>query len=82
MNQTLRNSMEPERSPAMGWAGETMVGLGVEELEDALAGGHGGLQDVVLLAEVLDGPEEALRVLDEADEDAEGDGAEEAGGAA
>ena len=39
----------------LGWAGETMVGLGVEQLEDALAGGHGGLQDVVLLAEVLMG---------------------------
>ena len=42
------------------------------------AGGHGGLQDVVFVAEVLDGPEEALRVLDEGDEDAEGDGAEDA----
>src|ERR1017187_6413411 len=56
-------------------------GLGVDELEYALAGGHGGLQDVVLLAEVHDGPEESLRVLDEADEDADGDGAEEAGDA-
>ena len=55
--------------------------FGVEQLEDALAGGHGGLQDVVFVAEVLDGPEEALRVLDEGDEDAERDGAEDASGA-
>ena len=53
--------------------------MGVEQLEDALAGSHGGLQDVVLLAEVHDGPEEALRVLDEADEDADLDGPEDAG---
>src|ERR1017187_5147251 len=26
VNQTLRNSMEPELLPGMGWAGETMVG--------------------------------------------------------
>ncbi len=36
---------------------------GVEQLEDALAGGHGGLQDVVLVAQILNGPPEALRVL-------------------
>ncbi len=35
-------------------------GLGVQELEDAFARGHGGLQDVVLFAQVLDGTEEAL----------------------
>ena len=78
MNQTLRNSTRPEPSPATGCAGETIVGLGVEQLEDALAGGHGCLQDVVFVAEVLDGAEEALRVLDEGDEDAEGDRAEDA----
>ena len=58
-----------------GVRGRDDLGLGVEQLEDALAGGHGGLQDVVLLAEVLNGAEEALRVLHEGDEDAEGDGA-------
>ena len=35
----------------------------IEELEDALGGGHGGLQDVVFLAEILDRPQEALGVL-------------------
>ena len=58
--------------------GRDDLGLIVEELEDALGGSHGGLQDVVLFAEVLDGAEEALRVLNEGDEDAEGDGSEEA----
>ena len=46
-----------------------------------LAGGHGSLQDVVFLAEVHDGPEESLRVLDEHDEHTERDGAEESGSA-
>ena len=44
-------------------AGLTISGCGIEQLEDALAGGHGGLQDVVLVAQVLNGPPEALRVL-------------------
>ena len=51
--------------------------LGVEQLEDALAGGHGGLQDVVLVAEVLNGPPEALRVLDEHGQYADGNRAVE-----
>jgi len=42
-----------------------------------LARSHGRLQDVVLLAQVLDGPEEALRVLHEGDEHAERGGAGE-----
>ena len=46
---------------------------GIEQLEDALAGGHGRLQDVVLVAQVLNGPPEALRVLDEHGEHADGD---------
>ena len=50
----------------------------VEELEDALGGGHGGLQDVEFVRELEDGAEEALRVLDEGDQDAEGDGREDA----
>ena len=48
-----------------GMGGLDDLRRGVEQLEDALAGGHGGLQDVVFVAEVLDGPPEALRVLDE-----------------
>ena len=40
----------------------------VEQLEDALAGGHGRLQDVEFFAEVLNRAEEALRVLHEGDE--------------
>ena len=39
----------------------------VQQFEDALGAGHGRLQDVVLVAQVLDGPEKALRVLDEGD---------------
>jgi hypothetical protein len=65
--------MEPELLPGMGWAGRDDGGLGVDELEDALAGGHGGLEDVVFFAEVLNGTEEALGVLDETDEDADAD---------
>jgi len=66
-----------------GKSGSDDFGSGVEELEDALGGGHGGLQDVVFVAEILDGAEETLRVLDEGDEDAKGDGiAEDAVGAA
>src|SRR4029077_3890231 len=37
----------------------------VQQLEHALAGRHCRLKNVVLFAEVLNGPEEALRVLDE-----------------
>ena len=55
-------------------AGETISAWRVEQLEDALAGGHRRLQDVVLLAQVLDGAEEALRVLHEGHQHAEGDG--------
>ena len=50
-------------SPGDGLAGVTISGCGVEQLEDAFAGGHGGLQDVVFVAQVLDGTPEALRVL-------------------
>ena len=48
-------------------------GGSIEELEEALGGGHGGLQDVVFVGEVLDGAEEALRVLDEGDQNSQGD---------
>ncbi len=43
----------------------------IEQLEDALAGCHGGLQNVVFLAEVHDGTEKALRVLHEGDQNAQ-----------
>src|ERR1035441_4024539 len=64
-----------------GIGGRDDDGRGVDELEDAFGGSHGRLQDVVFLAEVLNGAEEALRVLDETDEDADGDRSEEAGDA-
>ncbi len=60
----------------MGGGGE--LGFGVEEAEDAFGGGHGGLEDVVFVGQVLDGAEEALGVLNKRDEDAERNGAEEA----
>src|SRR5258708_6865283 len=63
----------------MRWGDD--LGFGVEELEDALGCRHGGLEDVVFVAEVLDGAEEALRVLHEGDKDAKGDGAFEDAGA-
>ena len=50
---------------------------GIEQLEDAFAGGHGGLQDVVLVAQVLDGTPEALRIHVECGQHADGDGAGE-----
>ncbi len=47
---------------------------GIQQLEDALAGCHGRLQDVVFFAQVLNGAEEALRILNECDQHAERDG--------
>ncbi len=47
------------------------LGLGVEKLEDALGCRHRGLQDVVLFAEILDGPEEPHSVLEERHQHAE-----------
>ncbi len=43
----------------------------IQQLEDAFAGGHGRLQDVVFFAEVHDGAEEAQSVLDEGDQHAQ-----------
>ena len=40
----------------------------VEQFKNALAGGHGGLQNIVFFAEILNGPEESLRVLNERDQ--------------
>src|SRR5207302_504402 len=47
----------------------------VEQLEDALGAGHRRLQHIELLAEILNGPEEPLRVLHESDQDADLDAA-------
>ncbi len=43
----------------------------IEQLENAFAGGHGGLQDVVFVAEVLNRAEKTLRVAHEGDQDAQ-----------
>ena len=48
------------------------LGLGIQQAEDPLTGGHGGLQDVHLLAQVHDGAEEAQRVLHEGHQHAQG----------
>ena len=47
----------------------------VEQLEDALGGGHGRLHDVVLFAQVLDGAEESQAVLEEGNHHADLNGA-------
>src|SRR5437879_5456226 len=47
----------------------------IQELEDALGGGHGGLEDVELFAEVLNGAEEALSEHGEGGENAKGEAA-------
>src|SRR5579859_4015890 len=49
----------------------------VEELEDALGSGHGGLQDVEFFAEVLDGAEKTGGVHGEGGEHAEAEAAGE-----
>ena len=43
-----------------GLGGCDDFGRGVEELEDTLAGRHGGLENVVFVREVLDGAPKAL----------------------
>src|SRR6202044_532838 len=43
----------------------------VEQLEDTLGGGHGGLEDIELVAQVLNGAEEALGVNHEGEKDAD-----------
>ena len=45
----------------------------VQHTKDTLGAGHRRLEDVVLLGEVLDRPEESLGILDEGDEHAECD---------
>src|SRR5947209_2692993 len=46
-------------------------GGSIDQLENALTGGHGRLQDVVFLAQILNGAEETLRVLHEGYKDSE-----------
>src|SRR5262249_4145534 len=50
-----------------GPVGSQDVGRRIQEFKDALRGSHCGLQDVVLLAQVLNGTEEAQAVLEERD---------------
>jgi len=51
------------------------AGRRIQQLEDAFGGGHGPLQNVVLLAEILDGTEEAQPVLQERHHHAQRQGA-------
>src|SRR5689334_3842043 len=44
----------------------------IQQLEDALAGRHGPLQNVVFVAQVLNGTEEALRILHKSHKHADG----------
>ena len=53
----------------------------VQELENPLGTGHRRLQDIVLVTEVLNGAEKALRVLNKGDRSADGNGSVQAHGA-
>ena len=64
---------------AMGWRGRRCRGSVSRSLKTRSAAAMAAWRMLYLSREVLDGAEEALGVLDEGDEDAEGDGAEEAG---
>ena len=46
-----------------GAEGGSTVSFGIQQLENPFRGGHGSLQNVVLLAQVLDGAEETQSVL-------------------
>ena len=72
MNHTWRNSIRFDPSPDARIGRTHDLRRGIEQLEDALARGHGGLQDVVLVAQVLDGPPEALRIHVEHGQHADG----------
>ena len=60
---------------ARGWAGDWIAHRRVQQLEDALGGGHGRLHDVVLFAQILNGAEESHAVLEEGHHHADLDGA-------
>ena len=64
----FRRAYLAEPAPAVVGSGRQRL---VEELEDAFGSGHGRLQDIEFFAQVLNGLEEALRVLHEGDEHAD-----------
>ena len=69
--------MRFDPSPGARIRGTDDLRRGIEQLEDAFACGHGSLQDVVLVAQVLDGAPETLRIHVECGQHADGDGAGE-----
>ncbi len=69
--------MRFDPSPGAWIRGIDDLRRGIEQLEDAFACGHGCLQDVVLVAEVLNGAPEALGIHVECCQHADGDGAGE-----
>jgi hypothetical protein len=64
--------VEGQRQGTLGLGNLVLV---VQELEDPLAGGQGGLHDVVAFRQFPDGPEEAPGLLDEGQEEPQGQGA-------
>ena len=74
----MRNSISPRGAFEANGLGGGIDGDGlVEQLEDALGSGHGGLQDVEFFAEVLDGAEKARGVHREGGQYAEAQAAGE-----
>ena len=57
--------------PGLGW--RLNVRRCVEQFEDTLGGGHGRLQDVVLVAQVLNRAEESQSILEESNQHAQRD---------
>ncbi len=53
---------------ALGHRGRNHLYRSIQQLEDAFAGGHGRLQDVIFFAEVHDWAKESQSVLDEGDQ--------------
>src|SRR5690348_896966 len=56
-----------------GKLGREDVNRRIQQFEDAFTGSHGRLQDVVFVAQVLDGAEESLGVLHESGQHAKSD---------
>ena len=52
--------------------GRDDLNLRVEQFEDAFGRRHRSLEDVVFIAQILDGPEEAMRILHEGHQRAQG----------
>src|SRR3989442_14655592 len=67
----LNLSAYPRERHGIGWIlhGHRLI----QHTKDPFGAGHGRLEDVVLLGEVLDRPEESLGILDECDQHAECD---------